>query len=105
MARTLVERFGTGATLTSGVLSITVANLTGLSSGTTSADKILAAILLHNKANQPSGAADDTTNGVVIDDPYKSFARSDTQIQHSYSVNLYESAGAIGALDPDNVVS
>ena len=104
MGLTVVQRFGTGASISGGVLSITVANLTGLSSGTTSADKILAAIILHNKSIQPTGAADDVTNGVVIDDPFKSFARSDTQIQHSYSVNLYESAGSIGALDPDNVV-
>lgn len=105
MGLTLDERFGTGASLSGGVLSITITNLTGLTSSTASADKILAAIILHNKAIQPTNAADDATNGVTIDDPYKSFARNDTQIQHSYSVNLYESAGSLGALDPDNVVS
>lgn len=105
MALTLAQRFGTGATLSGGVLSITITNLTNLTSSTATADQILAAIILHNKAIQPTNALDDATNGVTIDDPFKSFARNDTQIQHSYSVSLYESAAAGGPLDPDNVVS
>ncbi len=105
MGLSLAQRFGAGSTLSGGVLSITITNLSGLSSATASPDQILAAIILQNKAIQPTNALDDATNGVTIDDPFKSFARNDTQIQHSYSVNLYESAGSIGALDPDNVVS
>lgn len=105
MPMTLQQRFGASAALNSGVLSITVAELTGLSGATPTADQILAAIILHNKLNQPSTAADTATIGVVIDDPFKSFARNDTQIAHQYNVSLYESAGSIAALDPDNVVS
>ena len=105
MGLTLAQRFGTGATLSGGTLSVNITNLTGLTSATATPDQIFAAMILHNKAIQPANAADDATVGVTIDDPFKSFSRNDTQVQHSYSVNLYESAGAIAALDPDNVVS
>ncbi|MGP1387663.1 MAG: hypothetical protein ACTS2F_29265 [Thainema sp.] len=105
MPLSITQRFGASATLTAGVLSVTITELANLDDPQASADQILAAMILHSKAVQPTNALDDATVGVTIDDPFKSFARTDTQIQHSYSVNLYEVASGAGALDPDDVVS
>ncbi len=105
MGLSLEQRFGTGASLSGGVLSVNITNLTGLTSATATPDQIFAAMILHNKAIQPTNALDDATVGVTIDDPFLQIVRSDSQIQYSYNVGLYKAAALGGSLDPDDVVS
>ena len=105
---TIQQRFGTNATLSAGVLTIQLSDLTsvGLDASSPTSSQILAALVLLSKGNEPINAADDPTIGATIADPFKSFVvRSGTdQIQHQYSINLYETDNSTN-LDPDNIIS
>lgn len=105
-AVTLQEVFGPSATLTGGVLSITIADFTGvgLSAASTSAADIYAAMMLRLKSVQPTDAADDTTRGVVVGSTdFKTISRNDTQLERQYTLSFYTPLN-ISAFDPDDVV-
>lgn len=106
-ALTLQQQFGANATLSGGILSISLVDLTaiGLNNSSPSASEIAAALILLWKQNQGTEAANDATIGVVVGDATKSFGFADraNQIQHQFPVSLYVSDSS-GTIDPDNVI-
>lgn len=109
MALTLQQHFGANAAINAGVLSITLANLSGvgLNGANPSPADIAAALVLFWKTNTPTDAANDKTIGVVVADSFspKSFVTrgDESQIEYQYILSAYTS-DSTSALDPDNVV-
>lgn len=106
-ALTLQQQFGTNAAISSGVLSITLADLAavGLNNSSPSPADIAGALVLLWKTNQGASADQDPTIGVVVSDPFPAFATrgSSSQIQYQYPVSLYV-PNTTSAIDPDNIV-
>lgn len=128
MGLTLVQRFGSGATIDNStpsdpILKIKlnslkntgdggdISNSQGLNTAITpsnadaNADRIFASLFLLSKQNQPTANNTDTL-GVFIDNPTKNFTTRNIQeqIEISYPTNFYI-ASTGGVLDPDDVVS
>jgi len=111
-ALTLTQQFGTNASISNGVLSITLADLAavGLNGSSPSPADIAAALVLLWKANQGSSASDDPTVGVVVAESFvsKQFVSRGTtnpvaQIEYQYAVSIF-TPDSTSALDPDSVV-
>ncbi len=130
MGLSLVQRFGTGATLDTTTPSAPklVINLAALentadggdianSQGINDvgqitnatkdawADRIAAALLVLWKQKQPT-TNDDDKLGIYIDDPFKQFITRNgvDQLYYSYATNIY-TADPTANLDPDDVVT
>lgn len=106
-ARTLADLFGASASLSGGVLSITLGDFSGVGLDNASPDPtdIAAALILYWQSTQATDADTDPTNGLVVNNEFKSFlTRGDSpQIEYQYPVSLYV-ADTTASLDPDNVV-
>ena len=106
-ARTLTDLFGASADLTSGTLTINLTDFSGVGLDNANPDPtdIAAALILYWQSTQATDADTDPTNGVVVNDEFKSFiTRGDSpQIEYQYPVSLYV-ADTTQSLDPDSVV-
>lgn len=106
-ARTLLDLFGANASITSGVLSVTLADFTdvGLDGASPDPTDIAAALVLKWKATQVDGSETDPTVGLVVQDEFKSFLlRGDqSHLEYQYPVSLYI-PDTTSTLDPDDVV-
>lgn len=107
MALTLTNLFGANASLSGGVLSITLSDFSGIGLDGTdpSASDIAAALILNWKANQGTDADQDPTIGVTVGDEFRSFLTrgEQAQIEYQFPVSLYVIDNS-SALDPDDVV-
>lgn len=107
-ALTLQQQFGTNATLSNGVLSIHISDLTsvGLNGSSPSPSDIAAALVLHWQANQGTNADQDNTIGVVVGTPFRTLLSRNNinQIQYQYPVSFYVPDTLGTTLDPDSVV-
>ncbi|MEQ9373282.1 MAG: hypothetical protein RIG63_30305 [Coleofasciculus chthonoplastes F3-SA18-01] len=103
---TIQEQCGVSATISNGVLSITLIEL-GLDTTTPSSSQVLGALMLKRYQLQENNttAQDDVTVGCVVEAPFLGFARNDSQINARYTVNLYKIAPATSISDPDDIVS
>jgi hypothetical protein len=116
MALTLAQRFGTGAAISGGNLTISLDSLKdsasggdieggiGLGAASPSPDQIAAALLVLWKQNQPA-TNDDPTVGVYVEEGYKQFVTRDTEEQLAYvfPTGIYI-PDPTANLDPDDVV-
>lgn len=108
-ALTLAQQFGANATISSGVLSIQLSDLTGvgLNGSSPSASDISAALIMLWERNQPTNADTDPTVGILVSKDFtpKQFTtRGDvSQIEYRYSVYAY-TPDSTSTLDPDSVV-
>ncbi|MGG6237229.1 hypothetical protein ACQ4N7_01210 [Nodosilinea sp. AN01ver1] len=105
-AATLSQVFGANASISSGTLTVSLADFTdvGLTPTSTSPTEILTAILLKLKANTPTDAAtNDKDWGITIGDPFISVVRDNEQLDTQYPVSIYRPF-ANPTLDPDDVI-
>ena len=116
MALTLAQRFGTGAAISGGNLTISLNSLKdvdsggdidggiGLGAASPSPDQIAAALLVLWKQNQPE-TNDDPTVGVFVEEGYKQFVTrgTDEQLAYVFPTGIYI-PDPTANLDPDDVV-
>jgi hypothetical protein len=106
MAQSLTSLFGANASVSSGVLSITLADFTELDGSSPTATQIAAAILQY-WATSTTSLTDDNTAGVVASSfqPSKTFVTRNnvSQIEQGFTINTYR-ADTTTSFDPDDVI-
>ena len=106
MAQTLTDLFGSSASLSGGVLSITLADFVKLNDTTPSATQIAAAILEY-WATSTTSLTDDNTAGIVAAtfQPSKAFVTRNnvSQIEQGFTINTYR-ADTSASFDPDDII-
>lgn len=104
-ALTIPEVFGSSASVTAGVLSISLADFTaiGLTGATPTASEIFTAIMLRLVSQQTTGSIDDVLVGVYIGEPFISVVRTNTQLERQFPVSVFTPFSS-STLDPDDVV-
>ncbi|MEQ9486149.1 hypothetical protein [Coleofasciculus sp. F4-SAH-05] len=101
---TIQEQCGASATISNGVLTITLSDI-GLDNTTPSSSQVIGALILKRRQLQSPTAAEEATIGCVVDTPFFSFGRNDSQINASYTISLYKTSPATAIADPDDIVS
>lgn len=104
-ALTLAQVFGANASVTSGVLEITLADFSsvGLTGVTPTASEIFTAIMLQIVASQTPTSQEDLDVGVFIGEPFISVVRNNEQLDRSFPVSVFTPFSA-STLDPDDVI-
>lgn len=107
MAQALDQLFGTGASLSQGILTIYVQNLGKLDNFlNASPSKVAAAILdFWSVSSKVLGSAEDETAGIVASEPQREFiVKNDVSlIKYSFTVDVFV-PDTSGAFDPDQVI-
>lgn len=105
-APTVQQIFGPNATLSSGVLTISLSDFSsvGLTAATAQPGDIVAALILRIISVTPANAAtEDKAWPITIGEPFISVVRDNEQLERSFPVSLYTPFNA-AVFDPDDVI-
>lgn len=102
----IVEQFGQSATISGGILSVTLSELE-LDSATPTSSQIIGAFLLKRRSLMNDASLSDPSVGLTVDEPFTGLTtRQDRQqAQVQYSVSLYKDidSNTTSISDPDQI--
>ena len=103
---TLIEQCGAGATISGGVLSITLSDI-GLNAASPTSSQILGALVLKRRSLMTDLLANDPAVGCSIGEPFSGLAvrGNRQQAEQQYTVSLYKDVSneIVSISDPDDI--
>ncbi|BAU65667.1 hypothetical protein STA3757_30560 [Stanieria sp. NIES-3757] len=105
MAQILSQLFGTGASLSQGILTVYLQNLGKLDNFLNASPSQVAAAILDFWSVSTATSAEDETAGVIASEPQREFiVKNDVPlIKYSFTVDVFV-PDTSGAFDPDQVI-
>lgn len=103
---TLIQQCGADATISNGVLSITLSQI-GLDSATPTSSQLLGALILRRRSLMTDALSNDPTVGCSIGEPFSGLATRGNrqQAEQQYTVSLYKDVSneLVVISDPDDI--